>query len=433
MTHIQHLESKDATEVEPLHLAQSIRSSRTLFATSPRAADREESIGFEAHEKIAASMGRVRERRIFQIHQRGEPVRTKEAFVHVGSTFCVKVDAKRRIAYYMTNTHVAVKFENSLDAIHHTTNDGSGRRPAFRDMRVTLPNGSERAVIGRFACLDSYYRDVALLAVQLEAGDTLPAPVEFDTSPLRIQQRVFAAGSPASQETWFSDGKVTRTAKGETSNNNGTLDTEIQADEFLQQEWAKGVGVNVSIAPGSSGGVLANDRGQVSGVVGHIDGYPTILPVIIQAKDVVIFAKHAEFYIGLQSISDRSHESVQAITNDTDSEKYVEELLTGVHQLLQVTYSSTSDRTRAARELFADESVRTVMRRAILAMNVKLQLRRLNAAYMAKFGTYGAKALFSPQEIEANRTQRQALLVPASPEQLAQIEEEEIKKGKEAS
>jgi len=115
--------------------------------------------------------------------------------------------------------------------------------------KITTTSGQKYNIAGVYDFLGENYGDIALIQIENTKGIEFPTLTIGDPSAAKQGDKVYAIGSPLGLENTVSDGLISNVANTQAYK---------YAAPYLQ--------ISVPISPGSSGGALLNDHGQVIGV-----------------------------------------------------------------------------------------------------------------------------------------------------------------------
>ena len=232
----------------------------------------------------------------------GEPLGSEEIFAKVSNAvfkletkFLSESEWSTGSGFFITSDGIAVTNLHVIDFISSAA--------------ITTPSGATYPVEGVLAI--NYDADLAIIKVK---GSGFPYLEVGDPAALRTAQRIYCIGSPYGLDNTFSDGLV--------SNPN----REIDGHTYIQ--------ISAPIAPGSSGGALLNEYGQVVGVTsaGYDQGSVNFAVKITdlagafrfpQIRSIKYLQAHSQFgaipvtditYTRIDSDSDKP---VQTMRNDT--------------------------------------------------------------------------------------------------------------------
>ena len=232
----------------------------------------------------------------------GEPLGSEEIFTKVSNAvfkletqFLSGSDWGSGSGFFITSDGIAVTNLHVIDFISSAT--------------ITTPSGATYPVEGVLAI--NHDADLAIIKVK---GSGFPYLEVGDPAALRAAQRIYCIGSPYGLDNTFTDGLV--------SNPN----REYEGYTYIQ--------ISAPIAPGSSGGALLNEYGQVVGVTaaGFDQGSVNLAAKITdlvgafrfpQVRSIKYLQAHSQFgaipvtdttYTRIDSDSDKP---VQTMKNDT--------------------------------------------------------------------------------------------------------------------
>ena len=202
-------------------------------------------------------------------------------------------------AVFKINTRVASEVEFSSGSGFFISPDGLAVTNAHvlslaSSAEITMSDGKTypiETVLGL-----NLYEDLALIKVK---GSSFPYLELGDPSGLRMAQRIYCIGSPLGFDNTISDGLVS------------TLNREHGGNTYIQ--------ISAPIAPGSSGGALLNEYGQVVGVttMGSDVGQVNLAVPITRLSSLFWFPEARTFTY----LSAHSHFNCIPITDETYAER----------------------------------------------------------------------------------------------------------------
>ncbi len=162
--------------------------------------------------------------------------------------------------YLITNNHVVSGERSITVTMFRKEGEGVGKK-VFEKVRIVALNDNV---------------DLALLKVEEEIDIQYPQLYLGDSAQLQVGDKCFAVGNPQGYERSTSQGIISKAARN------------LQGRLYLQ--------TTAPIAPGSSGGPLFNERGQVIGVMSRSGAFFDGLGFAIPSKYVKEFLDNVEAF-----------------------------------------------------------------------------------------------------------------------------------------